>query len=420
MKDDRTIYTDQCEEKLLRLYGKQSLHEAQSRYKRIEERFCRLFGDRRVLHFYSAPGRTEIGGNHTDHQHGCVLAAAIHLDVVAAVAEREDGIIRFYSEGFDPMEIDTADTRFHQQETGSSEALLRGICAKMKQLGYRIGGFDAYCSSKVPIGSGLSSSAAYEILMTTIESHLYNQGKVDAQTAAMIAQFAENQYFGKPCGLMDQMACSVGGVVAMDFQDAAHPIVQKIEYNPDTTGFTLCVVETGGDHSGLTEEYARISQEMQAVAQQLGVTVLRECKEDRFYQQLPQLRERLGDRAVLRAIHFFEENKRAVLEKEALLENNFEQFRHYAVQSGHSSFEYLQNVYSHSRPHNQELAVALALSQTLLEDKGGVWRVHGGGFAGAIQAFVPVDFWDEYKTRMEAAFGEGCCQPLRILSLIHI
>lgn len=396
------------------MYGKQSLHNARSRYQTIADKFQENFGEQRDIHFYSAPGRTEIGGNHTDHQHGCVLAAAIHLDVVAAAAKREDGIIRFYSEGFDQIEVDTTDTCYREQEKGSSAALLRGICARMKQLGYRVGGFDAYSSSKVQMGSGLSSSAAYEVLVATILNHLYNHGAVDVQTVAMIAQFAENQYFGKPCGLMDQMACSVGGCVAMDFQDPRQPIVQRIEFNPNDVGYTLCIVDTGGDHSDLTEEYALISSEMREVAQQMGLSVLRECEEDRFYTQIPQLREKLGDRAVLRAIHFFEENKRVLLEKEALLRNDFDAFRHCAIRSGQSSYQYLQNVYSNSRPRRQEIALALALSQKLLEDRGGIWRVHGGGFAGTMQAFVPLDFLDVYKSHIEAVFGEGSCQALSI------
>lgn len=411
------LESEAAREQMASLYGCEAVEidRAQRRYRRIAEKFQQNFGEEKMLRFYSAPGRMEIGGNHTDHQHGCVLAAAVNLDIVAAAAKRDDGRIRFCSEEFEQMDVvDTSDSALHREESGSSAALLRGVCARMKELGYRIGGFDAYSASLVPMGCGLSSSAAFEVLVVTILSHLYNDGCVDAQSAAQIAQYAENEYFGKPCGLMDQMTCSVGGLVAMDFLDPNRPVVESLSFHPQDLGYTLCIVNTGGSHADLTEEYASIADEMKAVAKMLGHKVLRECSEDGFYTQIKQLRGEMGDRAVLRAIHFFNENRRAIQEKEALQRGDFEAFRRLAILSGQSSFEYLQNVFSVSQPRQQGIALALSLSQRLLQEKGGVWRIHGGGFAGTIQAFVPQNEWNLYQEQLEAVFGAGACHLVTI------
>ncbi len=399
------------------LYGKSQtrFQKEQERYHEIARQFRKNFGEKDPVLFFSVPGRTEIGGNHTDHQNGCVVAAAVDLDIVAAVAKREDGIIRFYSEGFSEIDqIDTGDTQIREEEKGTSAALLRGICHRMVQLGYSIGGFDAYSSSQIPRGSGLSSSAAFEVLVVTILNHLYNYGKIDVAATATISQYAENCFFGKPCGLMDQMACAAGGVVGIDFKDPLHPALEKIPFRLQEDGYTLFIVHTGGSHADLTGEYQAIQQEMKQVAQEMGRQVLRECKEEVFYRKIPELRKKLGDRAILRAIHFFNENKRATEEKEALQRKDSSAFYNLVLQSGQSSYQYLQNLYACRYPKQQAIPLALALSERLLAGTGGAWRVHGGGFAGTIQAFVPLSLSQRYRQEMETVFGKGSCMELSI------
>lgn len=399
---------------LASLYGEEGATAAAERYAGIAEGFQALFGADKELHFFSAPGRTEIGGNHTDHQHGRVLCAAVNLDIVAAAAASQQPVIRLKSAEFEGMdEIDLNDLSVREQERESSAAVIRGICARMVQLGYRIGGFDAFTASQVLKGSGLSSSAAFEVLVVTILNHLYNEGKISPVEAAQISQYAENVYFGKPSGLMDQTASSVGGFVAIDFNDPTHPVLEKIAFDPAEKGYHLCIVDTGGNHADLTADYASAPTEMRAVAEALGKTVLRECSYDMLMSRIGELRAQVGDRALLRAIHFFGDNDRVARQAQALKEGDFAAFMQMAIESGRSSFMYLQNVYSCANPQEQGLSLALALSERLLQGRG-AWRVHGGGFAGTIQAFVPDDLLEEYRSTIEAVFGQRHCYVLSI------
>lgn len=405
------------EKNIVPLYGTNPIRikKERNRYRHVVQEFNRCFGKRESIFFFSAPGRTEIGGNHTDHQHGCVVAAAVDLDMIAAVAKRDDGMISFYSEGFPGINrIDSNDLKIRKEEQGTPAALLRGICYRMKEQGYTIGGFDAYISSEIPQGSGLSSSAAFEVLMVTILNHLYQEGKIDACTTAFISQYAEDRFFGKPCGLMDQMACVAGGVVGIDFKKPDAPILEKISFCPETEGYALFIIHTGGSHADLTENYQEIQQEMKQVANQMGKQVLRDCEESIFYRKIPELRETVGDRAILRAIHFFDENRRAKEEKQALKAGDYSRFYHLILQSGRSSAQYLQNLYACAFPQQQGIPLALALSEKILSEVGGAWRVHGGGFAGTIQAFVPHNVVQEFCSQMEKVFGKKSCVKLSI------
>lgn len=366
------------------------------------------------IEYFSAPGRTEIGGNHTDHQHGRVLAAAVNLDIIAAAKKRDDSMIRLKSHEytkFDEIDISVLEPKSMEREKSAS--LIRGIAARVSELGYKVGGFDCYTTSNVLKGSGLSSSAAFEVLVVTILNHFYNDDKIDPVTVAQIAQYAENVYFGKPSGLMDQTASSVGGFTAIDFNDPKKPVLEKIEFNLSNYGHKLCIVDTRGSHADLTNEYAAVPVEMKSVAEFFGKSVLREVDEIEFYKSIPALREKLGDRAVLRAIHFFDENRRAKEEADKLKEKDFDAFRALVKDSGNSSLMKLQNVFASSDPGHQGLTLALALTERLLKDRG-AYRVHGGGFAGTIQAYVPDDLLDEYKTMIESVFGEGTCYVLNI------
>lgn len=366
------------------------------------------------IEYFSAPGRTEIGGNHTDHQHGRVLAAAVNLDIIAAAKKRDDSMIRLKSHEytkFDEIDISVLEPKSMEREKSAS--LIRGIAARVSELGYKVGGFDCYTTSNVLKGSGLSSSAAFEVLVVTILNHFYNDDKIDPVTVAQIAQYAENVYFGKPSGLMDQTASSVGGFTAIDFNDPKKPVLEKIEFNLSDYGHKLCIVDTRGSHADLTNEYAAVPVEMKSVAEFFGKSVLREVDEIEFYKSIPALREKLGDRAVLRAIHFFDENRRAKEEADKLKEKDFDAFRALVKDSGNSSLMKLQNVFASSDPGHQGLTLALALTARLLKDRG-AYRVHGGGFAGTIQAYVPDDLLDEYKTMIESVFGEGTCYVLNI------
>ncbi len=390
-----------------------NINESTERYGAACDRFAHYFGAEREVELFSAPGRTEVGGNHTDHQLGCVLAGSVNLDVIAVVAKNDDGIIRIKSKGFDMDTVDTAVLEPIESEKEMSASLIRGVCARIKQLGYNIGGFDAYTTSNVFKGSGLSSSAAFEVLVGTIISHVYNNGAIDAVTVAKCSQYAENVFFGKPSGLMDQMASSVGGFVGIDFADTENPIIEKVDFDFAAQNHSLCIVNTGGNHADLTCEYAAIPNEMRSVAAYFGKTALRNVNENAFYAAIPQLREKCGDRAVLRAIHFFDDNRRAVEEKTALKNNDFASFLHLVRESGRSSYMYLQNVYASSAPQEQGLSLALALTDRVLGDRGAL-RVHGGGFGGTIQAFVPNDMLDNYIAAIESVFGAGNCHVLKI------
>ena len=394
----------------------QTGREAQrERYRRIAAGYEAHFGKGEVS-FFSAPGRTEVGGNHTDHNHGNVLAAAVNLDIVAAAAPITESVVRLHSEEYPGIdEIILSDLAPQKEEEGTSAALLRGVCARCRELGYHVGGFQTYTATQVLKGSGLSSSAAFEIALVTIISHLFNDGGIDPVTAAQIAQYAENVYFGKPSGLMDQMACSVGGFTAMDFRDPQKPVLEKVEFPLEKAGYALCIVDTGGNHADLTGEYAAIPAEMKAVARELGASVLRDVRKEDFHARMGELRQKLGDRAVLRALHFFRDNALAQEEAACLKERDFPGFLSRVVASGRSSALCLQNLYSCSDPAHQGLTLALALSESILAGKG-AWRVHGGGFAGTIQAFVPREMLETYRAQIEAVFGEGTCHVISVRS----
>lgn len=387
------------------------------RYLKALDRFCEIFGKDKVkekeIWLFSAPGRTEVGGNHTDHQHGRVLAASVNLDVIAVAAKNDTNIITIQSEGFDADVVCVDELEAAEAERNRSVSLVRGTCAGFERRGFAKGGFDAYTTSNVLKGSGLSSSAAFEVLVGTMLNHMYNEGKIDAVAIAQNAQYAENEYFGKPCGLMDQTASSVGGFVAIDFEDTEKPVVGKVDFDFAHCGHQLVIVDTKGDHADLTDEYASIGDEMRSVAACFDKKVLREVEEDEFFSNLGQLRGKCSDRALLRAIHFFSDNRIAAEEAEALRKKDFELFKKLIIRSGNSSFMYLQNAYSIKNAMEQGVPMGLAASQRLLEGKG-AWRVHGGGFAGTIQAFVPTEMIELYKKTVETLFGEGSCYVLSI------
>ena len=362
---------------------------------------------------FSAPGRTEIGGNHTDHQHGEVLAASINKDAIGIVARRNDDQVNVLAEGFGMTDIDLKDLILHENEKGSTAALIRGVLAGLKDNGYILGGFNAYITSDVLIGAGLSSSAAFETLIGTITSGLFNGMSIDPVTIAKTGQYAENTYFGKPCGLMDQMACSVGNLVHIDFNDPENPIVDKIDFDFSKTGYVLCITDTKGSHADLTDEYAAVPSEMKKIASILGHDVLRPVTLDDVIDNIGMLREKAGDRAVLRAIHFVNETNRAHAEADALKNDNLEGFLKLVKESGDSSFKYLQNVYTNKDVSVQNVSLALAVSDSVL-DEDEVSRVHGGGFAGTIQAFVKKENASKYQTYMNKVFGDGACEILAI------
>lgn len=386
---------------------------ARTRYANAVDAFREHFNNDGELRLFSAPGRTEVGGNHTDHQHGCVFVGAVNLDVIAVVALNNDGIVRIKSEGFPQDDVYLDELKPSESEHGRSSALIRGILASMKEKGYKIGGFDAYTTSNVLKGSGLSSSAAFEVLVGNIVSRLFNNNEVSAVDIAIMAQRAENEFFGKPCGLLDQTASSVGGFTAIDFYDTKKPLIEKVDFDISKYNMKLCIVDTGGNHADLTGEYAAIPAECRRVAEFFGKEYLRDVNEEEFFSKIRELRPVCGDRAVLRAIHFFEENKRAQLEKIALCRGDFEEFLSLVRSSGNSSFKYLQNVYPSSSPDEQGLSLALALAEKVI-GRHGACRVHGGGFAGTIQIFVPCDKLEELKSTMESVFGEGSFYELNI------
>ncbi len=386
--------------------------DAKKRFARIQSEFEALY-KYPATRFFSAPGRTEICGNHTDHNRGRVVAAAVNLDVMAAVKPTTDGVITVKSEGFPIDTVDTRNLDVHESEMNTSASLIRGVCAGLKNRGYKIGGFTAYTHSNVLKGSGLSSSAAFEVLIVTILSHLYNSGSVSDIEAAQIAQYAENVYFGKPSGLMDQMASSVGGVVGIDFEDLDNPVVKALQLDLSKYGYSICIVDTKGNHAHMTPEYAAVPAEMKAVAAMLGKEVLRELTRDDILDNLGSLRKTLGDRAVLRSLHFFDENERVDELVKSLEDGDFDKFLSVIKASGNSSYKYLQNVYASSVPTEQGVSLGLYMSEKFLSGKGAT-RVHGGGFAGTIQAFVPDDMLDSYKAGMERIFGEGSCYALKI------
>ena len=363
--------------------------------------------------YFSAPGRTELSGNHTDHQRGRVLAAAVDLDMQAAVRPNGTQTIRVLSEGYDLCRVDLAVLTPVEEEKNTTTALIRGVAARFAQLGCAVGGFDAYIESTVLPGSGLSSSAAFEVLMGVIINSLYFDGKATQPELAMIGQYAENVFFDKPCGLMDQMASAVGGMVTIDFAREDAPEVRPVDFDFSRCDHALCIIDTRASHADLTDEYAAITTELKAVSGFFGKPVLREVEEDAFFAAIPQLRSRFGDRAVLRAIHFFEENERVSQQVAALASGDFEEYLVLMKESGQSSFMNLQNVVPTGATENQAVALTLALCRKLLGSGGG-YRVHGGGFAGTVQAFVPLDMLEEFRMGIDAVLGEGACHVLTI------
>ena len=409
----KVLLTAEYDEAFGKIYKSEDIAKQKERYVKIAESFEQLYGTDRDVNVFSAPGRTEVGGNHTDHNHGMVLAAGVNLDAVAVAGKNDENIVRVKSEGYKMDVVDLSDLSVMPDERSHSASLVRGVCAGFRNRGYNIGGFDAATASDVLSGSGLSSSAAFEVLLGTMLNHLYNDGKVSAVEIAQIAQFAENEYFGKPCGLMDQMACSVGGFVQIDFNDPSAPIINKVDFDFASCNHALCIVDTGGNHSDLTDEYAAVRGEMEAVASKFGKAVLRDVDRNEFEKNISVVRDSAGDRAVLRAMHFFNENDRVEKQAAALKAGDFDAFKALVIDSGYSSYMYNQNVYTCKAPNVQPVSVALAICSDVLKGKG-AWRVHGGGFAGTIQAFVPAELLDVFKSRICAVFGEKSCYVLNI------
>ena len=385
-----------------------------NRINSVIEGYTKVFGDADEMAIFSAPGRTEIGGNHTDHQHGCVIAGSVNLDVIAAVSFNNDNIIRIQSKGYPMDEVKLDDLEVYPQEYDKAISLIRGVMKKFSDMGYELKGFNAYTESNVMKGSGLSSSAAFEVLVGTIINHLCANAEVSPVEIAKIGQYAENVYYNKPSGLLDQMASSVGSVVAVDFKDNAAPVVKKVEFDLEKFNHTLCIIDSGADHAELTGEYAAVTSEMKLISNYFGKEFLRDVDKNEFFAELKNIRKAINnDRAVLRAIHYFNDSDRAVAETKAIEAGDFDRFCKLIKESGHSSFMYLQKVFASSMPTAQAVSLTLALCDEFLGDRG-AYRVHGGGFAGTVQAFVPNDMVDEFKSKIEAVLGEGMCYILSI------
>ena len=384
-----------------------------ARYAAVLDGLEKTFGSHAEAGLYSAPGRTEIGGNHTDHQHGRVLAGSVNIDMIAAAAPNDKNQLRVQSEGYDLCVIDLNDLEARKEEENTTAALLRGECAAFTQRGAKLAGLDIYISSNVPKGSGVSSSAAFEVLIGVILNDCFMTEKVSPIAIAQIGQWAENVYFGKPCGLMDQMASSVGNIITIDFADPAHPDVEPVAVDFSKAGLALCILDSCADHADLTDEYAAVPAECRAVAAVCGGEVLRDVPFDTFLAKLPECRKQCGDRAVLRAFHIYADNDRVAKQVAALREGDFDTFLSLVTESGDSSWEYLQNVIPAGYKEHQEMGVTIAAAKHYLNGKGAV-RVHGGGFAGTAQAFVPVEMLADFKAHMEAILGEGRCHVLSI------
>ena len=400
-------------DKMADIYGKGNEKMQIERYLKAVDSFTELYGEKDNLMIFSAPGRTEICGNHTDHNLGKVVAGSVNLDVIAVVSVDNSDIIEIKSEGYPVDCISLNDLSVKDEEANTSSSLIRGVAYRFSELGYKIGGFKAYTTSNVLKGSGLSSSAAYEVLIGTILNGAYNDTKVSAVEIAKIAQFAENVYFKKPCGLMDQMASSVGGIISIDFADENNPVVEKIDFDFSSTGYALCILDTGGNHADLTNEYASIPYEMKNVAKYFGKNVLREVKKEEIISNIQPIREKFGDRAVLRALHFLDENENVDNLSQSLKNNDFDTFLKVNKKSGNSSFRFLQNVYANINPQEQGISLAIYIAESILKDKG-AYRVHGGGFGGTTQNFVPEDMVSEFKEKAEQVFGKGKCHILNI------
>lgn len=394
------------------IYGKEKVAFQKDRYQKAIDSFKELYGDV-PFRLFSAPGRTEVGGNHTDHNHGKVLAAGVSLDVIAVVEQTDDGVIQVKSEGFPADSVNLSDLSVIESEMNTSSALIRGVADGFVKNGHKIGGFKAYTTSNVLKGSGLSSSAAFEVLVGTILNYLYNENTVSRVEIAQIAQYAENVHFGKPSGLMDQMASSVGSFITIDFEDTSKPVINSVAFDFKKAGYNLCIVDTKGNHADLTPEYASIPQEMKAVAKYFGKEYLREITREQLLESFSAVREATNDRAVLRALHFFDDNERVEREFSALSEGRLENFLAEINASGNSSYKYLQNIYASSHPDEQGLSIGLYLAEKILGGKGAC-RVHGGGFAGTIQSFVPDEKLNEFEKTMNSVFGDGACHVLSI------
>ena len=402
-------------EQLKYIYACEEVSNYKNRFLEVIDGFSDTFGyEPENMRLFSAPGRTEIGGNHTDHQHGCVLAAGLNLDVIAAVSLNGTNQIRIQSKGYNMDIINLDELVQREDEIDKAAGLIRGVARKITDMGYELKGFDAYTISSVLKGSGMSSSAAFEVLVGTIINGLVCNNEIDEIEIAKIAQYAENVYFGKPCGLMDQMASSVGAIVAIDFEDTQKPVVEKVEFDFTKTGYSLCIIDSGADHADLTGDYAAITYEMRKVANYFGKDFLREVNPQKFMDKIADVRAEIkNERAIIRAIHYFNDSQRAQDEVQALKDNDFERFLDIVKKSGQSSYMYLQNIYSASTPLRQAVSLTLAVCDQILGENG-AFRVHGGGFAGTVQAFVPDDMLDEFKTKIEAVLGEGMCHVLSI------
>ena len=398
------------------LYGtdKSTLTAQAARYASLMSEFEKTYGSDDV-DLFSSPGRTEIGGNHTDHNYGRVLAGAVNLDMAAVAAKNGSNTIRIKSVGYPEFQVDLSDLSIDESQFYTSSSLVKGICARMKEVGYEIGGFDACIDGRVPKGSGLSSSASFEVLVGAIVNNLFNDGKMGGVENAIIGQWAENNYFGKPCGLMDQTACSVGGLITIDFKDPSKPIVKEVDFDFVSTGFSLVITDVGGGHDDPASqaEYASLPTEMKAVAAELGAEVLREVTLEQIVDKIPEIRKKTGDRAILRAYHFQGDNQRVVDQVAALENNDFEAFLKMVVESGYSSYMYNQNIFDVVHKDDQVVSLGLAMSEMVLKGSG-AWRVHGGGFGGTIQAFVPQGKLDEYVKTLEHIYGKGKCHTLFI------
>ena len=398
------------------LYGvnEVELKEQAERYAALMNEFQKVYGADDVS-LFSSPGRTEIGGNHTDHNYGRVLAGAVNLDNIAVAAPNGSNTIRVKSVGYPEFQVDLSALEIDPAQFYTSSSLVKGICARMKEKGYAIGGFDACIEGRVPKGSGLSSSASFEVLVGAIINHLFNNGEMGAVENGIIGQWSENNFFGKPCGLMDQTACSVGGLITIDFEDPSKPIVKEVDFDFVKTGFALVITDVGGGHDDAASqaEYASLPTEMKAVAAELGAKVLRQVTLEQIVEKIPEIRKVTGDRAILRAYHFQGDNQRVVEQVAALENNDFQAFLKMVVESGYSSYMYNQNIFDVVHKDEQVVSLALALSEMILKGKG-AWRVHGGGFGGTIQAFVPQELLNKYVSTLEHVYGEGSCHKLFI------
>lgn len=400
---------------LSKMYCTENVQSYRKRFIKLLNDFGVMFGFEREVELFSASGRTEICGNHTDHQLGHVMAGSVNLDIIAVASKNSEGITRVKSEGYPMDMVEVSQIEPVESEKNTSVSLIRGINEYFVKKGFEVGGFDCCTTSNVLKGSGLSSSAGFEVLIANIVNDFYAQNSANPEEIAIVGQYAENKFFGKPCGLMDQMASSVGGIVEIDFYDKENPVVKPVNFDFSQSGYSLCIIDSGADHSNLTEEYADITKEMKLVSNAMGVEYLSRVDEEKFYNSISSLKKICTDRAILRAIHFFNDDKRVFQEVQALQENNLEEFFKLIKTSGQSSYMYLQNVYP-SGSKNQAVALVLALCERYLQGKG-AFRVHGGGFAGTVQAFVPNDMVQEFKSNIEKSIGENMCHILNIRSV---